>query len=232
MARLARAVFAGLPHHVTQRGNNQENVFFHARDRDVYLDALFDYAIRYHLDIWGYCLMTNHVHFIVVPNEENALARVFGRTHSDYARYAHAVYRGCGHLWQARFYSCVLERDHAWAALAYVERNPVRGALTMEASSYAWSSAARHCGGRSLRRQIATAEWEREFTPERWREVLKTSLVDEQLRDRLREATMLGYPLGSAGFVSLVGQQLGRDVARRLPGRPRKESSDGGVICL
>ena len=230
MARKPRAVVVGLPHHVTQRGNNQENVFFQARDRDVYLDALFTHAHHYHLDIWGYCLMTNHVHAIVVPQNEVSLARVFGRTHSDYSRYVHTVYRGCGHLWQARFYSCILERDHAWAALAYVERNPVRAALTIDASSYAYSSASRHCGARFPGREVASSEWDRNFTSERWREVLSSSLLDGQIRDRLREATLLGGAFGSAEFVSSVGEHLGRDLGRRLPGRPRKREIAAAVV--
>lgn len=175
-------------------------MFFYPRDREVYLDALFDYAARYHLHVWGYCLMTNHVHSIVVPQTETALARVFGRTHCDYSLYVHTAYRGCGHLWQARFYSCALAKNYTWEALAYVERNPVRAALTGDASSYAWSSAARHCGARSAGRPITTTEWERNFTPERWRDVVSSSLVDAQLRERLREATLHGCPLGSTAL--------------------------------
>jgi len=144
MARTARAVAADTPHHVTQRGNGRQDVFFTDRDREVYLDAFFDYAARYSLRVWGYCLMSNHVHFVVVPERERSLARVFGRTHSDYARYANLVRRSCGHLWQARFYSCALDEHHAWQALAYVERNPVRAALMDEAEEYPWSTAAAH----------------------------------------------------------------------------------------
>jgi putative transposase len=89
--------------------------------------------------------MNNHVHFVVVPETERSLARAFGRTHADYARYANMVRRGCGHFWQARFYSCALDDRHAWKALAYVERNPVRAGLVGSAEEYAWSSAAAHC---------------------------------------------------------------------------------------
>lgn len=221
MPRKPRTVVVGLPHHVTQRGNNKADVFFNPWDREIYLDAFFHYAAQYQLDVWGYCLMTNHVHFIVVPNKETSLARAIGRTHSDYARYAHVAYSGCGHFWQGRYYSCVLERDHAWAALAYVERNPVRAALTLDATSYAWSSAALHCGTRSGGRPIAMTEWADNFTPERWHEALNTSLLDEQLRNRLREATLTGGAFGGEPFVRSLSEQLGRDVHRRPPGRPR-----------
>ena len=126
MARTPRAVVVDTPHHVTQRGNGRRMVFFTDRDREVYLDAFFDYAARYSLRVWGYCLMSNHVHFVVVPERERSMARVFGRTHSDYARYANLARRSCGHFWQSQFYSCALDGQHAWEPLAYVERNPVR----------------------------------------------------------------------------------------------------------
>jgi putative transposase len=145
MPRKARAVALDTPHHVTQRGNGRQNVFFTDRDREVYLNAFFDYASRYRVAVWGYCPMTNHVHFIVVPEREAGLARLFGRTHADYARYANLLYRSRGHFWQARFYSCALEGTHAWKALAYVERNPVRAGMVETAERYQWSSAAPHC---------------------------------------------------------------------------------------
>src|SRR5512143_2500880 len=116
MARNARAVVLDTPHHVTQRGNGRQDVFFTDRDREVYLAAFFDYASRYGLRVLGYCLMTNHVHFVVIPEREFSLAKVFARTHADYARYANLVRRSCGHFWQARFYSCALEAEHTWNA--------------------------------------------------------------------------------------------------------------------
>jgi len=115
------------PHHVTQRGNGRQDVFFTDRDREVHLAAFF----RLRVVLWtpgiGLLLMTNHVHFVVIPEREFSLAKVFGRTHADYARYANLARRSCGHLWQACFYSCALEAEHTRNALAYVERNPVRG---------------------------------------------------------------------------------------------------------
>src|ERR1035438_9629206 len=161
MARIARAVVVDVPHHVTQRGNGRQDVFFDDRDRQLYLDAFFDYAARYSLRVWGYCLMSNHVHFMVVPEREQSLARVFGRTHADYARYANLVRRSCGHLWQARFYSCALEARYAWHALAYVERNPVRAGLVKAPEEYQWSTAAAHGREDDLGGRPHLEEWPR-----------------------------------------------------------------------
>ena len=225
MARTARAVAVDTPHHVTQRGNGRQDVFFTDRDRAVYLDAFFDYAARYSLRMWGYCLMSNHVHFVVVPERDRSLARVFGRTHSDYARYANLVRRSCGHLWQARFYSCALDERHAWQALAYVERNPVRAALVDKAEEYPWSTAAAHCLEDPLEDRLDLEEWQRHFTGERWREALRTGVREEALEERIREATRRGCPLGSEAFVERIGRALGRDLRQRPPGRPPKQAA-------
>jgi len=225
MARTARAVAIDTPHHVTQRGNGRQDVFFTDRDREVYLDAFFDYAARYSLRVWGYCLMSNHVHFVAVPECERSLARVFGRTHSDYARYANLVRRSCGHLWQARFYSCATDEHHAWQAMAYVERNPVRAGLVEEAEEYPWSTAAAHCREDALEGRLDLEEWRRQFDGARWREALRIGVQEEAMAERIREATRRGCPLGSEAFVERIGRTLGRDLLPRPPGRPRKQAA-------
>ena len=127
----------GCVHHVTQRGNNRQDVFFVDDDRRVYLELLAQQAPRFGLSVQGYCLMTNHVHL---------LAKTLGRTHFLYTQYVNRLHGRSGHLWQNRFYSCALDEPQQWAALGYVERNPVRARLVRLAWRYEWSSAAAHCG--------------------------------------------------------------------------------------
>ncbi len=213
-------VAVGVPHHVTQRGNNRRDVFFHDRDRNVYLDSVFEYAERYRLAVWGYCLMTNHVHFIVVPDQPTSIGRVFARTHSDYARYANLLRHGCGHVWQARFYSCPLDSAAAWQALAYVERNPVRAGLVERAEEYSWSSAGAHCSGVVSKRPIDISAWRTAYTPERWQAVLRSSVGEEAFQERIREATGVGLPVGTDEFVESLGKALGRSLRAQPPGRP------------
>src|SRR5216684_3216207 len=86
MPRRARVAVPALAHHVTQRGNNRQQVFYSVEDRRLYLDLLTRHAHRCGTQIAGYCLMTNHVHLVVVPEHENSLARTFGRTHAEYAQ--------------------------------------------------------------------------------------------------------------------------------------------------
>jgi putative transposase len=215
-------VLVNLPHHITQRGNNGQDLFKSDQDYRVYLNTIFEHAPRYGLGIWGYCLMPNHVHLIAVPRNPHGLARVFGRTHSDYARYANAVRGGCGHLFQARFYSCPMDGGHTWRAMVYVERNPVRAGLVRFAEAYPWSSARVHSLGDDPRERLEIGPWQNEFTTEHWRQALHSSLGEAELSQRLREATSKGRPLGSEDFIDRASAILGRELRPRTPGRPKK----------
>ncbi len=227
MARIARVVAVGVPHHVTQRRNARQRVFFSDRDREIYLGTFFEYALRYGLRVWGYCLMSNHVHFIVAPETEQGLARAFGRAHADYARYANIAQRSCGHLWQARFFSCALQP--AWKALAYVERNPVRAGMVASAEDYEWSSAAAHCREDDLQGRLDLTEWRNCYNAERWRAALQMGVEEEAWEERIREATRRGLPLGSDHFIEELSKAAGRNLKTRPPGRPRKEPEKATV---
>src|SRR5258708_35824078 len=105
MPRRPRIVIPGLAHHITQRGNNQRDVFDTDFDREIFLKMLGKYAASSGVAIWGYCLMANHYHLIAVPETEDALARAMRRLESDYARYLNVRRQANGDLWQARFQS-------------------------------------------------------------------------------------------------------------------------------
>jgi putative transposase len=109
MPRVARFVAEGVPHHVTQRGNGRQRVFRCPEDYALYEDLLQRYAKRSGLALWAYCLMPNHIHLICVPEHERSLATALGRTHADFAKHFNIVGRSCGHVWQARFFSCPLD---------------------------------------------------------------------------------------------------------------------------
>jgi len=136
----------GYPHHVTQRGNRRADVFETEDDRHAYLRFLKKYGQRHGLDIWAYCLMTNHIHLVAVPEREESLARALRDAHTVYAMRVNTRTQQSGHVWQGRFYSCVLDEWHLWAAVRYVERNPVRAGMVDRAEDHPWSSARAHCG--------------------------------------------------------------------------------------
>jgi putative transposase len=227
MPRVARVVVPGLPYHVTQRGNNRQDVFFVDDDRRFYLELLKEHAHSYGLAVVGYCLMSNHVHLVVTPGETDTLAKAIGRTHFIYAQYINRLHGRSGHLWQGRFYSCALDEQHCWAALCYVERNPVRARLVARAWQYAWSSAVAHCGREDRSGLLHLTQWTQAWDARQWRRRLSRP-EDEGPMRRVRAHTRTGRPLGSDRFVSKLESTLGRRL-RPLPiGRPRKAAQQEG----
>ncbi len=223
MPRLARIVLPGVPHHITQRGNNRQDVFFVDDDRRVYLALLHQHAERFGLQVVGYCLMTNHVHLIATPSSEDSLAKAVGRTHFRYTQYVNRLHRRSGHLWQNRFYSCALDDVHLCCAMCYVERNPVRAKVVRLAWDYPWSSAAAHTGEPDASGLLDLEAWARQWTARKWRAEL-TSPQDAALTSRLRLSTHRGRPLGSDSFLSKLERRLGRRL-RPLPvGRPKRKT--------
>ena len=222
MPRAARVVIPGCPHHLTQRGNNRQPVFFVDDDRRVYLELLREQAERFELAVVGYCLMTNHIHLVVTPLHEQSLAKAIGSTHLKYTRYINRLHGRCGHLWQDRFFSSPLDGEYFWRAMRYVERNPVRARLVRRAWRYAWSSAAAHVRGKDATGLLDLADWrEAVGSVGDWSQWL-TRPEDEAVVARLRRWTLRGCPLGSDSFVSKLERTLGRRL-RPLPvGRPRK----------
>jgi REP-associated tyrosine transposase len=219
MPRVGRIVIPGLAHHVTQRGNNRQDVFFMDDDRRVYLGLLAEQAEKHGLGVVGYCLMTNHVHLVVVPAREESLAKAVGRTHFEYTQYLHRLHGRSGHLWQNRFSSCAVEEP--WAALRYVERNPVRARMVQVAWRYRWSSAAAHCNVGPVPGWLDRGQWGKVWSAEAWREHLRAR-EEVEIVEHLRLSTHTGRPLGSDAFLSKIEHLLGRRL-RPLPvGRPRK----------
>lgn len=224
MPRIPRIVIPDVPHHFTQRGNNRQPVFFSDADRRQYLAFLAEEAAAHHLNIWVYCLMTNHVHLIASPRHELAAARAIGRTHFRYSQYLNRRRDRCGHLWQGRFYSTALDEPHFWAAAAYVERNPVRARLVDKAWQYPWSSAAAHTG-RATNDLIDLGECRKAAGRTNWQATLAQP-QEEEFVTALRSHSRTGRPLGSESFLAWLEAKLGCRV-RALPvGRPRTRSSD------
>ncbi len=151
MARFARLVVPHVPHHVTQRGNRRQQVFFGDNDYRAYLDLLRTWSTLTETRIWAYCLMPNHVHVIAVPPDETGLARTFSETHRRYTRRINFREGWRGHLWQSRFASFAMDEAHLFRCVRYVELNPVRAGLSRSPAQWPWSSAAEHAGHTSER---------------------------------------------------------------------------------
>lgn len=201
MARIARIAVEGVPYHLTQRGNAKQRVFFADADYRMYLDLLRRYSAAHALDIWAYCLMPNHVHLIVVPKRATSMARALGRTQAEYAKYFNLVQRSCGHVWQARYFSCPLDGAHLGRAMTYVERNPVRAGLVEDALTYRWSS---HFGVPDPAGIVHPEARRQEYS----------TIDDENMTEQIRAATRLGRPLGRPAFIEELEARLGRRLTR------------------
>ena len=218
MPRAARIVVPGAVHHITQHGNNYEDVFFDDEDRETYIETLGEQAEKFALLLHGYCLMPNHVHLLATPKREESLAKALGSTHLLYAQHINRTHERRGHFWQQRFHSCAMDDDYFWAALRYVERNPVRVGTTKKPWSYRWSSAAAHIGQDQANPLLDIPAWEQWSDGVDWKAFL-TDDDDEGDLERFRCTD--GRPLGSDDFLDELEAKLGRRV-RALPrGRPR-----------
>jgi len=221
MPRKPRVILPGAPHHITQRGNRREDVFFTPDDRRAYLAWLLRYCLQHDLEILAYCLMTNHIHLVAVPKAAEGMPRVLRPLHTRYAQRLNRRLNFTGRVWQGRYFSSPLDERHMWAAIRYVERNPVRANLVRRGEDYTWSSAAAHCGLREdalLTRDPDLLEVMRSGPPS-WSDWLAEGEEPRNLL-ALRERFRRGLPCGSVRFIRSLERKLGLDLNARPRGRP------------
>jgi putative transposase len=224
MARLARVVIPGVPHHVTQRGNGGARTFFHDDDYALYRDLLGAACRAAQVEVWAWCLMPNHVHLILVPADDDGLRRALAPVHQRYAGFIHARRKRTGHFWQGRFGAVAMDEDHLAAALRYVSLNPVRARLVARAQDWPWSSVRAHMRGRT---DGLTA-----LGPVRQRFPHFADFLDQEpdgvLFEQLRQAESIGRPLGRAPFLDRVERVTRRSLRprKRGPKPPARDGSD------
>jgi len=222
MARLARVVIPGLPHHVTQRGNGRARTFFGDADYALYRDLLAEHCRAADVAVWAWCLMPNHVHLILVPSDADGLRRALAAVHRRYAGVIHARRKRTGHFWQGRFGAAAMDEAHLAAALRYVSLNPVRARLVERARDWRWSSTRAHLFGKS---DGITA-----LKPIRERFPRFADLLDDEpetdLFDRLRAAESIGRPLGDDRFLARIERLTARTLRPGKRGPKPKASAD------
>lgn len=221
MARIARVVVPGYPHHITQRGNRRQKTFFCDDDYLAYLDLMAEWCRKSQTDVWSWCLMPNHVHLIVVPQSEDGLARAIGEAHRRYTRRINFREKWRGHLWQERFASFPMDERYLLAAARYVEMNPVAAGLVRRPEEYRWSSASAHMEGKDdgLVKVAPLLEMISD-----WQSYLALSTPDEL--DLLHSHERTGRPLGTNTFLQRLEQILGRELQPKKPG-PQKRTVKG-----
>ncbi|MBZ0167414.1 MAG: transposase [Candidatus Omnitrophica bacterium] len=223
MPRRARVIVPGTAHHIIQRGNYQQYIFEHDKDYRTYLYLIDFYARKNGLKINAYCLMGNHVHFITTPTTSEGLSETFKNVHTRYSQYKNAQMRRIGHLWQGRFYSCVLGPTHLLRAIRYVEMNPVRARMVGRPWDYLWSSARQHM--KLERHPIVTTKFH-EYCEDiglshtNWDRYLLEN--DMEMVQLMRSKTHSGLAIGDDNFISKLENLLGIIMRPKKAGRPRK----------
>jgi putative transposase len=217
MARTARLVVPGYPHHVTQRGNRRQTTFFSAADYRRYVAEIASAKSDAGVDVLAWCLMPNHVHFVVVPQRLNSLSSLFSIAHRRYTRYVNSRAEWRGHLWQERFHSCVLDQHHLLATVRYVELNPVTARICHRPEDWPWSSAQVHLNGGDDSLTIVSSMLEQVTD---WRTFLESSMPESTI-DRLRKHSRTGRPLGDSQFIEGLEQRLRRPLSPGRRGRKK-----------
>ncbi len=228
MPRQPRFVVPGLPHHVTQRGVRSTSLFADEGDRELYVELMRAECDRFGVEILAWCLMTDHIHLVAVPERAESLARGVGGAHRRYTRSRNFREGVRGHLFQGRFRSCALDERHLVAAARYVELNPVAAGIVDTADAYAWSSARFHL--RASETDPLVPDRGLKGLLHRWGRFLREGVERIEARReewaRLEAHASSGMPLGDETFV----RRLERTRERRLrpgrggrpKGRPRK----------
>jgi len=143
MARPWRIQFPGAVYHVSVRGNNKQDIFFDDVDRKYFLGLLTRAAKRFNLEIFAFCLMSNHYHLFLRTPEPN-LSRAMQWLNGTYTGYFNWRHKRVGHLLQGRYKSVVVvDESHYQHLSMYIHLNPVRvqGVNRVEdPAQYEWSS--------------------------------------------------------------------------------------------
>ena len=236
MARLPRYVIPGQPQHIIQRGNNRQVIFAADADYRLFRDTLAEAADRYGLAVHAYVWMSNHVHLLATPTQDNSIGKVFQSVGRKYVQYFNYTYQRSGTLWEGRYRATVIDSErYLLSLMRYIELNPVRANMVTHPRDYPWSSYRCHCEGE----QGDNAGW---LTPHREYQRLGRSGEERQAAYRqlfreagpkddlqaIRDCTHKGWALGGKKFSERMESLGQRRALSKGVGRPKK-SLDNGV---
>lgn len=211
MARMPRLVVPSCPHHVTQRGARCQKTFFSDRDFRLYIKLIAEFAEKTNTEVWAYCLMPNHLHMVMVPSCEDGLRATLAEVHRRYSLYINRREGWQGHLWQERFHSCPMDETHLYAAVRYIEMNPVKANICSNPSDWPWSSARAHLSGQDDALVRVKPMLSRVG---QWQHYLSTP-IDEEKTKNLRHHASSGRPLGDDGFLASLEEMTGRELVTK-----------------
>ncbi|QXE92276.1 transposase [Geomonas subterranea] len=219
MPRIARGLSDGFLFHVLNRGNARQEVFHKNGDYYSFLMLIEEAVGEFDIGVLAYCLMPNHFHFLINPGKAQTLGKFMQWLLTSHVRRYHQHYGTCGHVWQGRYKSFIVqEDDHLLTVMRYIEGNPVRANLVKSSKNWKWSSHVERLG-RQPRNIIDDAPI---ALPADW-----TSYVDDPMTanevERLRRSVNRHTPFGADAWVETVCGELGLESTLHPRGRPKKE---------
>lgn len=225
MARLPRLSFAGLPHHVIQRGHNGQPIFLRPADYQLMLELLLEYSRKFGVAVHAYVLLPNHFHLLLSPATATALPLMLQAVGRRYVRYFNDAQKRSGTLWDGRYRCTVLQPElFVLPCMAYMDQNPLRAGLVAAAADYAWSSHGHYIGRRVDRLVTPHAQfWGLGNTPfareAAYAELIQAGTAPAQ-QQALTDATLKGWALGDADFVQELQKATPRRLSKGQAGRP------------
>jgi putative transposase len=229
MPRRRRHCPVGLPVHIVQRGNNKQVCFTSNDDMAAYANWLKEAAKRYGMAVHAWVFMTNHIHLLVTPVNDNAISNCMQYLGRYYVRYFNFQYDRTGTLFEGRFNSNLVQSDHyLHACYKYIELNPVRAGLVQDPADYVWSSYRANAFGRLVqmwsphKEYLALGNTRRERL--RAYQQLFLSEMGSELITNIRNALNTGLVLGNDRFRAEVEQLTGQP-QKHLKRGPKKVSA-------
>lgn len=228
MPRRARMYLPDMPYHLVQRGNNREPCFFEPQNYQVYLDLWESLSKRYGVSVHGYCLMTNHIHFLVTPSDKWSISNTMKVVGSRYAQIVNRKFSRTGTLWEGRHRSSLVQSEtHLLTCLRYIELNPVRAGMVTRPEEYRWSSFTVNAWGDKSwltpHNEYLALGKEPIARYRAYRELFREHIDPADLH-LIRKAAHYCQPIGDDRFKRFIENQHGLKPGQMHRGRPRKES--------
>lgn len=229
MTRLPRFVIPGQPQHVIVRGNNRTEIFCAEADYQFYLEKLKLACDKHHCQLHAFVLMTNHVHLLITPQEEEGIGKAMQMLGRYYVQYFNYTYKRSGTLWEGRYKATLIDSEaYLLTCMRYIELNPVRANRVSLPSEYPWSSY--HCNALGQANAMVTPqlEYSRLGATDEMRQAAYRQLflhyIDENNLAEIRAATNKAWVLGNDRFKARVQKQLERRVEPNKRGGDRKSA--------
>jgi len=217
MARQIRYIIPEVPHHIMQRGNNHQIIFFDQVDRKFFCKNLKKYGEEENVQIGSYCLMTNHIHLLLYPSSEKGLINFMKLTSQLYTQYINWKYKRSGKLWENRYKLHLVDPECEWVIARYIELNPVRAGMVGRAIDYEYSSARKNING-AIDHVIS-------------RDIIKSKYVDYQNfvnenagdLEKISLALQQGKAFGGSSFIEKIEKMFDTVFSIRKRGRPKNK---------